>query len=181
MALVYSAYGEVEVEHMGPRYGPMGGQEMVYAVLKGRILKSDIRVEVVDHATGWHHHVETFTKNGSVIYFLMPAYPHPQLGSARVEIVVFYKEDELFRSTYLYQGSLDRTSRCPLRSVKCFCLCPITEDLAALRLSDRITTADPTPPLNPFNPLAFMSATGVFPKRNSGKSATATRRKRLGH
>ena len=181
MFLECSAYGEGEVEQMGPRYGPMGGEERVYAVLKGRILRNDIRIDVMDRSIRWHHHIDVFTKNGNVIYFLMPAYPHPQLGQATAEIVIYYKDDELFRSTYLYRGSLDRTFPCSLRSRKCFCLCPLAEDLAALRLSDPITTADPTPALNPLDPLTFMAATGAFPKRTAGKATSTKTRKRLSH
>lgn len=93
---------------MGPRFGPMNGQEMVYMVLKGRILKTDLKIEIVDELIGWNYPVQNFTKNGNVVYFLMPAYPYPQYDSHRVNIIVYYKEEEFYRTIYVYKGSLDR-------------------------------------------------------------------------
>jgi hypothetical protein len=116
--LVFVAYGDVEVEHMGPRYGPMSGQEMVYMVLKGRILKGDLKIEVTDPNIRWSSPVTNFTKNGNVVYFLMPAYPCPQGETVKATIIVYYKDDELFQSAYLYKQSLDRT--CILSSIFSF-------------------------------------------------------------
>jgi hypothetical protein len=94
---------------MGPRYGPMSGQEMVYIVLKGRILKNDLKIEITESLTGWSYSVENFTKNGNVVYFLMPAFPYSlQCDTIKANIIIYYKGDELFQSPYLYKGSLDR-------------------------------------------------------------------------
>lgn len=100
---------------MGPRFGPMSGQEMVYMVLKGRILKSDLKIEVLVQQTGWRSAVTNFTKNGNVIYFLMPAYPHPYAETIQASIVVYYKGEELCQNTYLYKQSLDRELRLRIR------------------------------------------------------------------
>ena len=94
---------------MGPKYGPMSGQEMVYIVLKGRILKQDLKFKIKENTTGWEYLVENFTKNGNVIYFLMPAFPYStQLETVKASIIIYYKGDELHESPYLYKGSLDR-------------------------------------------------------------------------
>jgi hypothetical protein len=102
------AYGDVDIEHMGPRYGPMSGQEMVYVVLKGRVLKNDLKIEITESLTGWSYSVENFTKNGNVVYFLMPAFPYPQFDTMKANIIIYYKGEELSQTTYLYKGSLDR-------------------------------------------------------------------------
>ncbi len=95
---------------MGPRFGPMSGQDMVYIVLKGRILKNDLKIEITEELTGWGYSVDSFTKNGNVIYFLMPAFPYPQnFETIKANILIYYKDDVLSQSPYLYKGSLDRT------------------------------------------------------------------------
>ena len=93
---------------MGPRYGPISGQEMVYIVLKGRILKTDLKIEITENTTNWSHSIDNFTKNGNVVYFLMPAFRYPQLINVTASIIIYYKGDELSQTTYLYKGSLDR-------------------------------------------------------------------------
>ena len=101
------AYGDVDIERMGPRYGPMNGQQMLYMVFKGRFSKADLKIEINEPVTGWRHIVTNITKNGSVVYFLMPAFPHPQFDTIRANIVVFCKDEELIQSIYLYKKSLD--------------------------------------------------------------------------
>lgn len=93
---------------MGPRYGPMSGQEMFYIVLKGRILKNDIKIEIKEETTLWNYSVENFTKNGNIVYFMIPAFPFPQYGTAKATVVIYYKGEELSQTPYLYKGSLDR-------------------------------------------------------------------------
>lgn len=94
---------------MGPQYGPMSGQEMVYAVLKGRILKNELKIQVKESLFGWEHTVENFTKNVNVIYFLMPAFPYAtQCESIKATIIIYYKDEVFYELPYLYKGSLDR-------------------------------------------------------------------------
>ncbi|CAF1019756.1 unnamed protein product [Adineta steineri] len=102
------AYGDVEIEHMGPRYGPMGGLEMVYIVLKGQVLKNDIKIEINEPCFNWNYSVENFTKNGKVIYFQMPPFPYRGYETVKANIIILYKGEELFQSPYLYKGSLDQ-------------------------------------------------------------------------
>ena len=64
---------------MGPRYGSMYGQEMVFIVFKGRIVKDDISIIIFEQTTGWSQNIEKFTLNGSTIYFTMPSFPYPNL------------------------------------------------------------------------------------------------------
>jgi hypothetical protein len=92
---------------MGPRYGPMGGNEGVYCLLKGRVLKDDLTVFVTEETTGWCQQI-SFTRNGNLIYFSMPAFPYSQFDRAAASILINYKGEELYQSNYLYQGSLDR-------------------------------------------------------------------------
>jgi hypothetical protein len=102
----FPAYGDVAVEHMGPAYGSMGGNERVYALLKGRILKDDITIFVTEDVTGWRQQVP-FTKNGNLVYFSMPSFPYSQYDRAVTNITMYYKGEELYQSVYLYKGSLD--------------------------------------------------------------------------
>lgn len=106
--LEFLAYGEIEIEHIGPRYGPMCGNEMVYAILKGRILKNDITIHVDEENNNWNHQIENFTKSGNVIYFLMPAFPFQRCERTTAYISVNYKGTPIDRYPYLYNRSLDR-------------------------------------------------------------------------
>lgn len=100
------AYGDVAVEHLTPRYGPVGGNEHVHVLLKGRIGKDDINIIVSNDEIAWRHPV-SFTRNGNLLYFLMPAFPFPQCEKALANITVYYKDEQLHQSVYLYKGSLD--------------------------------------------------------------------------
>ncbi|CAM4854335.1 unnamed protein product [Rotaria socialis] len=159
--IMSEAYGDVEVEHMGPRYGPMCGQEMVYAVLKGRILKNDLKIEIVQYSSGWTYSVQNFTKNGNIIYFLMPAVPHQQCDTVTVDIIIYYKGLELYQSPYLYKGSLD-------------------QELASLHLNDPGITSVPFSTSQNFDVFEFLAATDIRPTL-SRKGSTHKSTKRLRH
>ena len=81
---------------------------MIYIVLKGRILKNELKISIVEHLTGWKYLVENFTKNGNIIYFPMPSFPYPHSDTITVNISIYYREEELSQVSYLYKGSLDR-------------------------------------------------------------------------
>jgi hypothetical protein len=106
-SLMSEAYGDVGIEHMGPKFGPMSGNERVYALVKGRISKDDITVTVTEDVTNWCQQVP-FTKNGNLVYFSMPPFPHSQYDRASTNITLYYKGEELYQSAYLYSGTLDR-------------------------------------------------------------------------
>ncbi|CAF0935239.1 unnamed protein product [Adineta ricciae] len=170
-SIMMEAYGDVDIEHMGPRCGPMKGREMLYMVFKGRFSKADLRIEINEPVTGWRHVVTSFTKNGNVVYFLMPAFPHPQFDTIRANIVVFCKNEELTQTIYLYKKSLD-------------------EEFAELRLNDSSpTTTDESLPSSSsssfsdsFNPFDFLTGTGILANTATRKSPTTKRTtKRLIH
>ena len=104
---LFLAYGDVGVEHIGPRYGPMNGNERVYALLKGRILKNDLVVYVKEDTTGWYQQLP-YTKNGNLIYFTMPSFPYPSNESVLANVFICYKGEDLCQSSYIYKMSLDR-------------------------------------------------------------------------
>lgn len=110
MLILHVGYGDIEVEHMGPRMGPMAGDEMIYGVLKGRVLKNDITIEISEETSGWQFRTTNFTKNGNVIYFKMPAFPKPEMVSAVANITIFCRGEELFRMPFIYKASIDRKS-----------------------------------------------------------------------
>ncbi|UJR28739.1 hypothetical protein I4U23_009966 [Adineta vaga] len=150
-------YGEVDVEHMGPRYGPMSGQEMIYMVLKGRILKNDLKIEITEPSFGWTYPVSNFTKNGNVVYFLMPAFPYQQYGETiKVNIIVYYKDEEIAQNIYLYKKSLD-------------------EELAALHLNDSQETTSSSLQPNNFNAFDLINGTDIL-LNSVSKKASATKR-----
>ena len=101
------AVADVAVEHLGPLYGPMSGDK-VYMLLKGRLLKDELVIEVTEDITGLHER-PTYTKSCNLVYFTMPAFTHSQLDRAVAHITVYYKGDEIYRKPYSYNESLDRT------------------------------------------------------------------------
>jgi hypothetical protein len=162
--IMSEAYGDVAVEHMGPRFAPMGGNERAYALLKGRFSKDDVTVFITEDTTGWRQQVP-ITKNGNLVYFVIPPFPYSQFDRAVTNIFMYYKGEEFHQAPFIYKGSLD-------------------EELAGLDLNDSTveTNTHPPPPSPPnsFNALEFFSATGACPTtRSSRKSSTAKRTKRL--
>lgn len=105
--LMTESYGDVGVEHMGPKFGPICGNERVYALLKGHFAKDDLTVIVTEDITGWQQQVP-ITKSAQLVNFFMPPYPYSQFDRALTNITIYYKGEELCQSPYLYKGSLDR-------------------------------------------------------------------------
>ncbi len=105
--IMTEAYGDVAVEHMGPAFGPISGNDRVYCLLKRRVAKDDATVIVTDSSIGWQQQIP-ITTNGNFIYFSMPPYPLSQRDRAVANITIYYKGEELYQSTYVYNASLDR-------------------------------------------------------------------------
>lgn len=104
--IMSEAYGDIGVEHMGPKFGPMSGNERLYVLVKGRISKDDITIMITEDVTNWRQQVP-FTKNGNLIYFSMPPYPYSQYNRAVTNITIYYKGEELYQSPFVYKGALD--------------------------------------------------------------------------
>ena len=102
-------YGDIIVEHVGPQYGPMCGQQTMFFVFKGRITKDDISITITEPITEWSQNIENFTINSSCIYFSMPAFPFPHITRVNASLQIFCKEQPIHQSTYLYTSVLDRT------------------------------------------------------------------------
>lgn len=158
--VMQEAYGDIEIEHMGPRYGPMAGNEMVYAILKGRNLKNDLTIRIHEETTNWIHDVENFTKSGNVIYFLMPPFPYQDHLRTVVYISINYKGNPIDRLPYVYNKSLD-------------------QELAELRISDSSSTASTTELPKKFEPMEFFATTGAIPTFSPRKRGPKKNTKRL--
>ncbi|UJR28743.1 hypothetical protein I4U23_009970 [Adineta vaga] len=99
-------YGDISIEHMGPRYGPMDGQEMVFIVFKGRITKEDISVTIFENETNWHEEIKHFSLNGNVIYFPMLPCPNSERTNVQVMLRIYYKKEKIHESKYMYMSLL---------------------------------------------------------------------------
>jgi len=102
-------YGDVNVEHVGPRYGPMGGVELLFIAFKGRITKDDVSVIISEQTTNWSQKIEKFMINGNFIYFSMPAFPYSKMNRVNATVNIYFKKQKIHESTYLYTSLLDRT------------------------------------------------------------------------
>ncbi|CAF3510163.1 unnamed protein product [Adineta steineri] len=176
-SVVYSnvmteAYGDVDIEHMGPRYGPMSGLEMVYIVLKGQVLKNDIKIEVNVPYFNWNYPVENFTKNGKVIYFQMPPFPHPGYETAKANIIILHKGEELTQSPYLYKGSLDRE----LAELSLNDSPPTTTSSLSLSSSSSSSSVAGMPKFEPFD---FLFHSNALSNSRTQKTSTNKSTKRL--
>jgi hypothetical protein len=105
---LFIGYGDAAVEHMGPLYGPMRGQELVYIAFKGRIVKEDLSIFISEQTTNWSQEIKNTTLNGNILYFSIPAFPHPQMNRAKANIHIYSRKQKLHESTYLYLSLLDR-------------------------------------------------------------------------
>ncbi len=101
-------YGDIAVEGMGPRYGPMSGQEIVYITFKNRIVKEDLSITISGQTINWSQEINDITLSGNIIYFPMPAFPCPQMNRAKVNVTIFLKKEKFYESTYLYLNLIDR-------------------------------------------------------------------------
>ncbi|CAF4623591.1 unnamed protein product, partial [Rotaria sp. Silwood2] len=97
-------YGDVSVEHMGPKYGPINRESMVFAIFKGRIVKDDISIMIVEQTTQWFHEIKNFILNGNVIYFNMPPFPYLCINNIKASVIIYYKNQKIHESTYLYMN-----------------------------------------------------------------------------
>lgn len=100
-------YGGASVEHVGPHYGPMNGNEMLFISYKGRIAKEDLSIIIFDPTTKWSENITDFIINTSVIYFSMLPFPHRQINRANVVINIFLKKEPIHQTTYLYTSLID--------------------------------------------------------------------------
>ena len=115
---LFLAVPDVAVEHMGPLYGPMSG-DTVYMLLKGRLAKDELVIEVTEDITGLHER-PTYTKNCNTVHFSMPTFTQSQLDSVMAQITVYYKGERICQKPYSYHGSIDRTYHwCSLSSRFC--------------------------------------------------------------
>lgn len=93
---------------MGPRFGPMVGQEMIFIVMKGRFIKKDIAITITEPTSNWSFDVQQFSTNGGLICFPMPSFPYPQLTRVNATIHITCKQDSIYEGNYLYTSLLDR-------------------------------------------------------------------------
>ena len=113
LSLLFVGYGEVAVEHMGPRYGVMHEKEMTFVLLKGRVMKDALKIVLTEQTTRRSITIDNFTLNGTVAYFLMPACTYSQNDRVTVDICVYYRKELLQKAPYTYLNMSDR--KCLIR------------------------------------------------------------------
>lgn len=90
----------------------MYGDNKVSVQLKGCLpkdLKTDLIINIIHHETGWFHQIENekIIKNRNNFTFLMPPYPSNSMDRADVIIVIQYKQDIRYESSYIYSRRID--------------------------------------------------------------------------
>ena len=90
----------------------MCGKELMFMTFKGRIAKDDFSVVISEHTTNWSHEIQKIMLNGCLIYFEMPTFPYPQLNNVKAVINVYFKQEKLHESTYLYMNLFERMYIC---------------------------------------------------------------------
>lgn len=183
LSLLFLAVPDVAVEHMGPLYGPMTGDK-VYLLLKGRLLKDELIIEVTEDITGLHERL-TYTKNCNTVHFSMPKFTQSQLDTVMAQITVYHKGEIIYQKPYSYHGSIDRTYHCfslAPRFLKTNELLSLLEALAGLNLGDEAASTEGNPSSsNYFDVVNSFAAAGASTVFNSAKktATTAKRPKRL--
>jgi hypothetical protein len=87
----------------------MGGVELLFIAFKGRITKDDVSVIISEQTTSWCQKIEKFMINGNFIYFSMPAFPYSKMNRVNATVNIYFKNQKIHESTYLYTSLLDRT------------------------------------------------------------------------
>jgi hypothetical protein len=86
----------------------MSREEMVFIVLKGRIVKDDLSVIISEQTVGWFQEIKNFMINGTFIYFPMPIFPYKRANRVNATINIYFQKRKIHESTYLYTNLLDR-------------------------------------------------------------------------
>ncbi|CAF3534009.1 unnamed protein product [Rotaria sp. Silwood1] len=97
-------YGDVSVEHISPKYGPINSQSMIFIVLKGRFLKDDLSIMICEQTTQWSHEIKKIILNGNVVYFNMPPFPYLCVNNVKASVIIYYKNQKIHQSSYLYMN-----------------------------------------------------------------------------
>ncbi|CAF2493655.1 unnamed protein product [Rotaria sp. Silwood2] len=105
--IMTESYGDVAVERIEPRYGPMCRKSMIFIVLKGRFIKDDLSIIVFGQTIRWSQEIKDFILNGNVIYFTMPTFQYSSMNRMTASINIYYKQQKFHESTFLYTSSLD--------------------------------------------------------------------------
>jgi hypothetical protein len=103
-------YGDFSIEDVFPLYGPMCGNQKVCVELKGYLpkdLKSDLNIYITENQNNWFHQIENIKKNRNNFTFLMPTFPYTFMNRAKVDIIITYKQDTIYQSSYIYTRKLD--------------------------------------------------------------------------
>ncbi|CAF3332083.1 unnamed protein product [Rotaria sp. Silwood2] len=100
-------YGDVSVERMGPKYGLINRESMIFVVFKGRIAKDDLSIMICEQTTQWSNEIKEFILNGNVIYFNMPPFPYLCLNNIKASVIIYYKNQKIYQSTYVYMNFSD--------------------------------------------------------------------------
>ena len=108
--LYFLEYGDVQVQHVNPELGPMGGNyllDVVFTGLKAKD-KGKLSFEIYEQTNRWVHKIANFETTGNTIHFLMPAFPHPRSKSVMTSVIVYFEGEVIKESPYLYDARIDR-------------------------------------------------------------------------
>ncbi|CAF1096201.1 unnamed protein product [Adineta ricciae] len=108
--IMTESYGNISIEHIGPKYGPMTGGEIIFIILKGRVMKSDVSIELCEQVTHMLYKIDKFVVQSNVIYFRMPSCSISDRTHVQISIVIYYKKEKFYETIYHYMASLNGLS-----------------------------------------------------------------------
>ena len=96
-------YGDVSVEHIGPKYGSNNGHEKVFIVFKGRVIKENISLKIVEPISRVYHPISEFSLNANIICFTIPLIETVAMQPiTTIEIHLFYDQELLAQSIFTF-------------------------------------------------------------------------------
>ena len=88
----------------------MCGNQKICVELKGHLPKdfeTYLIINITDNQINWSCQVKNIKRNGKNLTFCMPSFPNAQINRAEVNIIIEYKQEIIYQTSYIYTKELD--------------------------------------------------------------------------
>ena len=103
----YLDYGNVSIDGVSPKCGPMNEEVLMFVNLKGRVTKNDLKVFLTMPNNDWRYNVETLTVNAAVAYFKLPSCPVPNQRKVKIDVHIHFRGQPIHSCPFYYLSCID--------------------------------------------------------------------------